>query len=419
MTQFEEPTSNITEFLKQTLIDDKVKRMKEFVQSSTEVDFKFEPTTTDLPEEIQYQCPMISAAIYYNAVKCFDYIADSGAKLTATDSWHCGIIHQAARCGRVNILSNSHCDDLDFTLPDWQGRQPIHYAAEFSQLECLKFLIETKNVNINAQDKFGMTALHAACAKGNVDIVNYLLDCKAEMLSDCLGRTPVEVATAKAQLEVLQAIASKDKSLLTATDSHNRNLAHYAALSEFDAGIRVLSAIPEIDFNQIDSFGMAPLHYAAEHNAISTISQLFSINTVNRIIITKPDGNTPLHVAAFYGNEESFSTLISSNSGDKNMTNSAKQTALHLAAENGHVTAVQALMDYGLDPNAIDSSGRSPRESAHGCYKQNIIDSLNGKKQVLGDLCEPEPYPKTREEIRQEQAAAAQQTQNNSNCTIA
>lgn len=421
MTQFEEPTSNITEFLKVTLINDKVKHMKEFIQSSTEVDFKFEPTTTDLPEEVQYQCPMISAAVYYNAVKCFDFIADSGAKMTATDSWTCGIIHQAARCGRVNILSNAHCENLNFSTPDWRGRLPIHYAAEFSQLECLKFLVETKNVDINAQDKFGMTPLHVACEKGNVDIVNYLLDRNPEMLSDCLGRSPVEVATAKAQLEVLQAFSSKNQSLLTTTDSQNRNLAHYAALSEFDAGIRFLAGIPEIDFNQIDSFGMAPIHYAAEHNAVSSISQMLSINGINRRIVTKPDGNSPLHIAAFYGNEEAFSTLITSNSEDKNATNSANQTPLHLAAENGHATTVQALMDAGLDPNAIDSSGRSPRESAHGCYKQNIISSLNGKKQILGDLCEPEPYPKTRQEIQQEQAAAAsnQQEHSNSNCTIA
>ncbi|KAK8870427.1 hypothetical protein M9Y10_008309 [Tritrichomonas musculus] len=413
-----EPTNNITEFLKVTLINDKVKHMKEFIQSSTEVDFKFEPTTTDLPEEIQYQCPMISAAIYYNAVKCFDFIAESGAKLTATDSWHTGIIHQACRCGRVNILSNPHCEELDFGVPDWRGRHPIHYAAEFDQLECLKFLVETKNVNINAQDKFGMTPLHVACEKGNVDILNYLLDHNAEILTDCLGRNPVEVATAKSHIEVLQAISSKNSSLLTTKNPQNRNLAHYAALSEFDEGIKFLSAIPEIDFNQIDSFGMAPIHYAAEHDAITSISQILSINGINKYIDQQPDGNDPLHVAAFYGSEEAFSLLI--NPDDKDATNKIKQTALHIAAENGHIKSIQELMNLGLDPNAIDNNGRSPREAAHGCYMNNIMDSLNGKKQMLGDLCEPEPYPKTRQEIQQEQAdaSARQQQEQNTGCII-
>lgn len=394
MNPYEEPTSNITEFLRNTLKIDKLKRLKEFIDSTNEVDYKFEPTTTDLPDEIQFQCPLISAAVFYNAVKCFDLLAESGAKLTAHDSWLCTLLHQAARLGRIHIFTNPHCENLNFASCDWRGRQPIHYAAEFNHLECVKFLVENKNIDINSVDKFGMTPLHVACEVGNIETIHYLVEQSAEMKQDKLGRTPLELAAVKGQIEVLRAFASKNSSLLLAKNDQNRNLAHFAALSGFPEEIEFLTTIPEIDFNQIDTFGMAPIHYAAEHNYANAVHSLLAANSINRDIRSKPYDNSPLHIAAEYGANEAVEALISSDAQINNVANVENQSALHLAAQNGHGIVVQTLMNAGLDPNLIDRNGRSPREMAHGCYAENIIKCLNGQKQNFSNIRQPEPYPR-------------------------
>ncbi|KAH0785907.1 Ankyrin repeat domain protein [Histomonas meleagridis] len=211
---FEEPSANITQFLRDTLINDKVKFIKEFAVSDEEYNFKFEPTTTDLPEEIQYQCPILNVAIFYNAMNSFKHLVQGGSKLTGTDSWLCGPAHMAARCGRIKMLSHELLETINFQAMDWRGRTPAHYAAEFDHLDCLRFLIETKGCNPNARDKFGMTPLHLACANGHIDIIEYLIQNNAEWTTDALNRSPLEVAVEKGQIEALRFFASRNQSAI-------------------------------------------------------------------------------------------------------------------------------------------------------------------------------------------------------------
>ncbi|CAM1307958.1 Uncharacterised protein g4722 [Pycnogonum litorale] len=54
------------------------------------------------------------------------------------------------------------------------GRQPIHYAADYGQAEVIEYLIQ-KGANINAKDRHGITALLAAIYEGHTDCVKILL----------------------------------------------------------------------------------------------------------------------------------------------------------------------------------------------------------------------------------------------------
>ncbi|OHT06028.1 hypothetical protein TRFO_05665 [Tritrichomonas foetus] len=269
---------------------------------------------------------------------------------------------------------------------------PTHYAAERSHLDVLRFLIETKGADINAKDKFGMTPLHVACEHCNLDIVTYLLEHGAEMSYDNLGRSPADVAAEKGQVDVLRNFATKNPTLLTTPNNNNQTVVHFAAMSNFNEEIEFLTTIPDIDFNKVDNFGMAPLHYAAEHNNVNAITSLLAVSGINKTIETKPQGNTPLHVAAIYGQEEAATVLISPNIDLNNAVNSDQQSPLHLAACNGHYKTVCSLMKSGLDANLIDKNGRSPREAAKGTYSKQIVSALNGKQVNVGNPCEPEPY---------------------------
>ncbi|GAB1608494.1 myotrophin-like [Argonauta hians] len=54
------------------------------------------------------------------------------------------------------------------------GRFPIHHAADYGQLEIIKYL-HSKGANINKADKHGITALLAATWEGHTDCVRYLV----------------------------------------------------------------------------------------------------------------------------------------------------------------------------------------------------------------------------------------------------
>ena len=403
-----EESTNITEFLRETLKKDKVKLIKEFANSPDDFNFKFEPTTAELPHEIQYQCPILCAAVYYNAIQSFELLAEGGAKLTGTDSWLCGPIHMAARMGRLNVLESRFLETTNFAAPDWRGRTPAFFACENDHLDCLQFLIETKGCDVNAKDKFGMTCLHVAFEQGHVNIIEYLLSKGATVVSDMLGRTPVDVATEKGQIEVLRFYASRDLSALCQVDERGKNLMHWAAESGHTEIIQFLGSCEGIDVNKTDAMGLAPLHYAAERNHDEAIRALLGVQGCNRNIADSK-GTTPLHLAAEFGCVKAIVALTQGVTGANSVKDVNGRTPLMVAAANGHLYAVQEIMKSGgVDVHEVDKTGGSARELVRGSYGPNILLALDGKEQKLGLLCNPrtgmvaakpaaEPAPKKQE----------------------
>ncbi|UYV76398.1 hypothetical protein LAZ67_14000288 [Cordylochernes scorpioides] len=55
------------------------------------------------------------------------------------------------------------------------GRLPIHYAADYGQAEVVNYLIE-KGADVNAQDKYGITALLAAIWEGHTKCVKLMIE---------------------------------------------------------------------------------------------------------------------------------------------------------------------------------------------------------------------------------------------------
>ncbi|XP_071955671.1 myotrophin homolog [Antedon mediterranea] len=54
-------------------------------------------------------------------------------------------------------------------------RPPLHIAADYGQLDVIKFLVG-KGADINKKDKLGMTAVLAAIYENHYECVKYLLD---------------------------------------------------------------------------------------------------------------------------------------------------------------------------------------------------------------------------------------------------
>lgn len=93
-------------------------------------------------------------------------------------------LHLACYSGKVEIvkhlISVTGCDSL--AKENIFSETPLHSACTSGRsLELIKYLLELPNVNINYQGKDGHTALHSACYHGHIRVVQFLLECGADM----------------------------------------------------------------------------------------------------------------------------------------------------------------------------------------------------------------------------------------------
>ena len=83
-------------------------------------------------------------------------------------------IHAAKR-GHTRCLIMAYNQLGGSNQKDEYGASPIHFAARFGKLECLKWLVKNSKVTPNAKSMNGDTAAHDAAAMGNLDCLEYLL----------------------------------------------------------------------------------------------------------------------------------------------------------------------------------------------------------------------------------------------------
>ena len=102
----------------------------------------------------------------------------------------------------MSIWSIGHCNILvslfsvDVNANDNDGHTPLSTASRYGQLDIIKFLMSTEEINPMSTNKIGDTPLHIACTCGYVNIVKYLLSTGSvdPMAENRNQHTPVQLA---------------------------------------------------------------------------------------------------------------------------------------------------------------------------------------------------------------------------------
>ncbi|MDO9438576.1 ankyrin repeat domain-containing protein [Hydrogenophaga sp.] len=94
----------------------------------------------------------------------------------------------------------------------------LMHASENRVAE-VRALVEVHGLDLSVQDTGGLTALHHACQKGNVDVARYILERSDKHIHerDKHGNTPLHAASRTQQIEVVQLLLAK-KPLLDAVN---------------------------------------------------------------------------------------------------------------------------------------------------------------------------------------------------------
>eukprot|EP00834_Sanchytrium_tribonematis_P001030 NODE_22_length_42145_cov_1.310612.p4 type:complete len:601 gc:universal NODE_22_length_42145_cov_1.310612:11882-10080(-) len=93
------------------------------------------------------------------------------------------------------LIEQMDIDDDLLVNTDEEGFAPLHYAVLNENVSMVREFVRY-TVDLNTVDSNGLSSLHHACILGNREIVDILVDARADMfIKDNEGNTPADVAT--------------------------------------------------------------------------------------------------------------------------------------------------------------------------------------------------------------------------------
>ena len=232
----------------------------------------------------------------------------------------------AANSGQPEIVKKLLTMNFDVNDVGSDVKSALHCAVQNNQFEITKILLSA-NANVNAGDVSCTTALHYAAQNGNSEILKTLL----------LGGAD-----------------------LKAVDQWNQTALHYAVQKNKLGTTKILLSagvnVNAVNYRCFDS-QRTPLFYAVRQDNLEITKVLLSEGAnVNAVI--DHDGHRMLHIAAILAFPKIIKALLLAGA-DVIAVNKRKQTALHLATEQGNIEIVKTLISNRIYVNAPDDEGRT------------------------------------------------------------
>ena len=267
----------------------------------------------------------------------------------------------------------------------FDGRTPLHFATEaVSRIEWLL----TQDIDVNAVDESGKTALMTAAREESDEVVGLLLSHKADpKLRDNSGKTALHHAAKVGSDTVAQMLLKKDISLLKCTDEKQRSALHIAIQRKKLDFVRMLLLQPQphIDIDLQDKDGNSPLLLAVSASSQMEVSAGSQMKGIVRLLIELGSdtelrnkvGETALLVAVKDGHDDLWKLLLDMPNGSNiNAGGGAYPTALHVAAGEGEMDTVEQLLNRRADVNAEGGLFHTALQAAAADGYDDIVEYL-------------------------------------------
>ncbi|XP_060763139.1 ankyrin repeat and death domain-containing protein 1B isoform X2 [Neoarius graeffei] len=250
---------------------------------------------------------------------------------------------------------NTDFDNVEMLL---QTEKEYIEAAKRNDVETMKLL--GRAVNVNAKNVHHRTALHYAVARKNTEAVDLLLRRRAKLdLQDKFGVTAIHLAAWFGSLEILKLLVQggADQRVL---NKEGMNMMHCAAVNDHtDIMAYIVDDLQMKELNKEDHHGNRPFAVAAEHGCVRMLQMLMEEPYKMATMEENQKGDTPLHLAAKNGHLGAVQLLLDYFEV-RNEVNHAGETPLYLAADGAHEDCVLALLEADCDPNIPTTNRISP-----------------------------------------------------------
>ncbi|KAJ5902932.1 hypothetical protein N7495_003460 [Penicillium taxi] len=271
--------------------------------------------------------------------------------------------------------------DSDRILDSWQSLEDAIRDGDnveavkklWENQETHKALFETVLVTSHPRPQKGVTPLMLAAALGRTDIVRFLLQQKAEVLSTTnLKFTAFHCACEENHIEIAEHLLRVDKSFLEMEFRHEYTALNRAStVGEQEIVEFLIEKGANIEAADVD--GKTPLHNASISGFQNIVG--FLIEKGANIEAIDKNGETPLHKASTLGKQKVVEFLIE-NGANIEAADVDGKTSLHNASISGFQDIVEFLIENGANIEAADVNGKTPLHKASTLGKQKVVEFL-------------------------------------------
>ncbi len=206
--------------------------------------------------------------------------------------------------------------------PSKEGNLPLHYA---SQMGLIKFVEQLINYNkINVENKFNQTPLHLAAYYGHERVIAFLLEKGSKIYIARWDYGSIHLELTPMALSII--------------GGHTKCV---------DLFLQKTSLSPRIQFSKIGNF----LHLAVffrQNQLLERFLTLYIDKFLPQLEELNDQGQTPLMLAAYLGNETAICLLIKKG-GKLDVMDGNGNTALHWAVLGKQRNAVSILIKHGAN----------------------------------------------------------------------
>ncbi|MCJ1326201.1 hypothetical protein MMC10_002865 [Thelotrema lepadinum] len=276
----------------------------------------------------------------------------SGTNLTATA--HLGL-HEV-----MKEMLKRH--GINVNIRDKINRTPLHWAAARGYGNVVGQLLERDDIETNAQDDHGLTALLLASWQGQIDpdldgdplLVNNLIRYPADSMGLPLGTTSEECA------DVLRLLLAKNGIDVNACDHQKWTPLIAAASRGYTDIVGQLLEKDNVQVNFQGTGGMTALSWAAYRGYRKVVMQLLKVDGI-KINIQDGWGMSPLSLAAIEGHVDVVKELLKADGIAINIQDNDGMSPLSYATNKDYTVVVKELLKAdGITINIQDNHGMSP-----------------------------------------------------------
>jgi ankyrin repeat protein len=256
----------------------------------------------------------------------------------------------AAMEGNLDLVRSLLAENVDVNAAQGDGSTALHWSAYRDNAEMTRLLLAA-GADVGAKTRNGeYTPLFLAARNGGAAVIELLLEGGTDANApNGIGTTPLMLAAASGKGEAIEVLLAHNADV-HATDTLNRQTALMFAAAVNGAGVIELLA-----------------GHGADLDAVSRVMDPEPTNEVRaaarvrrRSRGSKVGGLSALHFAAREGQMEAIRALVEAGASVNNPAASDKMTPITTAIINGYFDIGQYLLDNGANANLASTGGVTP-----------------------------------------------------------